>query len=85
MRVYNRYLMTLALVFTAVNVIMSTLDESTLDLHFTVLVVASLLVTLLFAFLNPRARRALSAISAAFLGGFLVVVALRVVDILKGV
>ena len=85
MRIYNQYLTTLAVVFTLVNVSMAALGQSSLDAHFTVLVLASLVVTLLFAAFSPRARRALSAISVAFFAGFLVIVALRVVDILKGV
>ncbi len=84
MRIYNRYLASLAVVFTVVNVSMAALGESTLEAHFTVLVLASLVVTLLFASFSPRARRALSAIGAAFFTGFLVIVAFKVMDILRG-
>jgi hypothetical protein len=83
LRIYNRYLATLAVVFTAVNVSMAAVGQSSLDAHFTVLVLAALVVSLLFASFSPRARRALSAASIAFFAGFLVIVALRVVDILK--
>ena len=84
MRIYNRYLASLAVVFTVVNVSMAALGESTLEAHFTVLVLASLVVTLLFASFSPRARRALGANGAAIFTGFLVIVAFKVVDILRG-
>ena len=84
MRVYNRYILSLALLFTAINGIMAALGQTSIDFYFTVLLIASLVVTLLYVYFSPRVRRALSSIAMAFFAGFLVIVALRVIDILYG-
>ncbi len=57
---------------------------SSLDAHFTVLVIASLVVTLLFAYFSPKARKTLNALTFAFFIGFLVIVVLRARDVLTG-
>ncbi len=82
MRIYNRYILTLALLFTVINVTMIASGQTSLDTYFAVLVIASLVVTLLYVYLSNRARKALNAIALSFFVGFLAVVALKVIDIL---
>lgn len=83
MRAYNWLIAALAISFTVINVVMAAFEDTSLDAHFTVLVLAALVITLLFGFLSRPARRALGTLSAAFFAGFLAVVALRVIDILR--
>ena len=82
MRIYNRYIIALALLFTVINVTMITSVQTSLDTYFAVLVIAALVVTLLFVYLSNSARKALNAVAFAFFAGFLAVVALKVIDIL---
>jgi hypothetical protein len=46
-------------------------------------VIAYLVITLLFIYLNPKIRKTLSMISVVFLAGFAVVVVLKVVEALS--
>lgn len=76
--------MALAVLFSVINVIMAIGDKKSLDAHFTVLVIASLMVTLLFAYFSPKVRKTLNALTFAFFVGFLVIVVLRARDVLVG-
>lgn len=61
---------------------MAAVDQENVDAHFTVLLIASLVITLLFAYFSPRVRRALNLMSFAFFVGFLIIVAIKVQEIL---
>ncbi len=63
---------------------MAAANQKSLDAHFTVLVISSLVVTLLFVHFNPRVRRALNAILIIFFLGFVGIVANAVRDVLSG-
>jgi TRAP-type C4-dicarboxylate transport system permease small subunit len=47
-------------------------------------IIAFLVITLLYVYLNPRARRALNTIGVVFFAGFMVVVVLKITEILSG-
>jgi hypothetical protein len=83
-RVYDRYLTTLAVAFAATTVILAAYGQQQLDLYFSVYLIEYLAATLLFAYLQPRARRLLNFMGYILFGGFLAIVALKVVDILVG-
>ncbi len=84
MRLYNRYLLTLALLFGMSTTVLAAYGQDKLDVYFTAYVIEYLVATLLFAYLSPRARRLLDAMGYVLFGGFLVVVALKVIEILRG-
>ena len=83
MRIYDRYLISLALAFGAINSILAFVGQEKLDVYFTINLIAYLVISLLFVYLNPRARKLLSAIGVVLFGGFLVIVALKVIEILS--
>jgi hypothetical protein len=58
--------------------------QEDLGVYFAVDVIAYLVITLLYVYLNPRARRALDTIGYMLFSGFLVVVAIKVVGVLSG-
>lgn len=64
------------------NVTMIALGQRNLDVYFAVLVIVSLVTTLLYAYFSPKTRKALNAIGVTFVAGFLVIVALKIIDIL---
>jgi TRAP-type C4-dicarboxylate transport system permease small subunit len=84
LRIYNRYVLWLLLAVSSINILLAFLNTKDLTNYFIIHVIAYLVITLLFTYLNPRARRALNTISAALFAGFMIVVILKVMDILSG-
>ncbi len=81
MKIYNRYILALALVFCIVDGLMLASGHDSLDAHFAVLVIASLITTLVFVHFSAKAKKMLNSIAFSFFTGFLVIVALRIWDI----
>jgi uncharacterized membrane protein YhdT len=82
MSVYDRYLATLALLFTATTVLLAAYSQHPLDLYFSLYLIEYLAVTLVFAYLHPEARRLLSFLGYFLFAGFVVIVAMKVFQIL---
>lgn len=83
MILYNRYLLTLAAVFTLSTTILAAYGQNKLDAYFTLYVIEYLVTTLLFVYLAPRARRLLDGVGYLLFAGFLIIVALKVIEILR--
>ena len=84
MILYNRYLITLAALFGFGTAILAAYGQNRLDAYLTLYVIEYLIATLLFVYLDPKARRFLDTMGYVLFGGFLVIVMLRVVEILRG-
>ena len=84
MRIYNKYIVSLALVSGLINTSLAFLGQNDLGIYFIINVLAYLVITLLYAYLNPRARRALNTVGVVLFAGFMVIVSLKVVQILAG-
>ena len=84
MRIYNRYVVYLALSACLINTLLAFWGQKYLGVYFTVNVIAYLVITLLYIYMNPRARRALDTIGYVLFGGFMVIVTLKVMEILAG-
>ena len=82
MRVFNQYLLFLVLTACTINVVMAFFGQSDLSVYFLVNVIAYLIITVLHAYLNPRARRQLGAISVVLFTGFLIMVAYKVIEVI---
>jgi len=78
MKVYNTYVLTLAVLLLTATVVLTALGVNSLDIYFTSYVIASLAVTELFAHLNSKARHGLSFIAVILLFCFLIMVSLYV-------
>ena len=85
MRIYNIYIISLAVAAGVINIVLAFTGQGDLSVYFIINIIAYLVLTLLYVYLNPRARRALNTIAAVFFAGFVVVVALKVVEIVAGV
>jgi len=83
MKIFNNLVITLVIVFGLLNGIMAFLGQNDLSVYFIVDAIAYLIITLLYVYLNPRARGALNAVSGVIFAGFLVIVAMKVIEILK--
>ena len=82
MRIYNRYLTTLALLFTAATVLLASYGQQALDLYFSIYLIEYLAATLVFAYLSPGTRHLLNLLGLILFVGFLGIVAIKVVEIL---
>lgn len=83
MRAFNRYILFLVLAAFAVNTTIAFTSPNDLSVYFAVNVITFLVITVLHAYLNPRARRSLSAIGIVLFGGFLVIVILKAMEVLS--
>ena len=84
MRIYNKYIFSLVLTSCLINTLLAFLGQDNLEIYFVVNIIVYLAITLLYVYLNPRARRALNAIGIVLFAGFAVIVSLKVVEILSG-
>ncbi len=85
MRIYNRYILSLALLFTLTALALPFTGRSQLNLYFSAYLIECLVLTSLFVYLSPRAMRGLNAIWYVLFGGFVVIVAMKVVEIALGI
>jgi uncharacterized membrane protein YhdT len=81
-RVYDRYLATLALLFTTTTVLLAAYSQQKLDLYFSLYLIEYLAATLVFAYLHPQAHRLLGFLGHFLFAGFMVIVAMKVFQIL---
>jgi hypothetical protein len=72
------------LVACLINTLLAFFGQNDLGLYLTINIIAYLVITLLYVYLNPRARRALNSVGAVLLGGIMVIVALKVMEIIAG-
>jgi len=80
--IFNKYLMTLVLAASMVNIFLAFFKQNSLEIYFVVNILSYLIITLLYVYINPRARAALNAISAILFGGFMVIVIIKVLEII---
>ncbi|MBN2187010.1 MAG: hypothetical protein JW732_06130 [Dehalococcoidia bacterium] len=83
MRIYNLYIVILALVLCATNILLAAFGQNSLEVYFIANIVAYLIISLLYAHLNPRAKSVLGTMTRVLFGGFLVIVALKVIEVLR--
>ena len=85
MRIYNKYIVSLAIAACLVNTLLAFLGQDDLGVYFTINIIAYLVITLLYVYFNPRARKALNTISVVLFAGFMVIVALNVMEIISDI
>jgi hypothetical protein len=83
LRAFNFYLLFIVIASYLTNIILAFIGQDDLTVYFTLNVIVFLVITLLHIYLNPRARRSLSAIAVVLFGGFMVIVLLKVIDVLS--
>ncbi len=83
MKIYNRYILTVAACLLLTAVLLIATGQQALDIYFTAFVIEALVITELFVYLDSNARRGLIYVSTVLFGGFLIVLYLQVVRILR--
>ena len=84
MRIYNKYVVSLLLSACLINTLLAFWSQNDLEIYFIINIIAYLVITLLYVYLNPRARRALNTIGLVLFSGFMVIVTLKTIEILSG-
>ncbi|MFC2004720.1 hypothetical protein ACFLUY_00680 [Chloroflexota bacterium] len=84
MRIYNKYVVSLALASGLINTLLAFFGQNDLEVYLIINIIAYLVITLLYVYLSPRARRALNTIGVVLFGGFAVIITLKVMEILSG-
>lgn len=82
MTLYNRYILTVAIILLLTTVIMIAAGQNSLDIYFTVYVIEALVITELYVYINNKARRGLTYVSTILFGGFTIALCLQIVRIL---
>lgn len=82
MKIYNSYILTVAVLLLLTTIILISFGQNSLDVYYTIYILEALVVTELYVYFNAKARRGLNLVSAILFGGFLVIVSLRVIEIL---
>ena len=82
MKIYNRYILTVALVLLLTTVILIAMGQNSLDIYYTIYVVEALFVTELYVYFNNKARRGLTYVSTMLFGGFVIALCLHAFKIL---
>ena len=84
MRIYNKYILSLVLASSLINALLAFLGQNDLGVYFIINIIAYLAITLLYAYLNPRARRTLNTIGIVLFAGFMLIIIFKVMEILPG-
>ncbi len=84
MTLYNRYILSLALVTCITTVIFAIISISSLGLAFAIYVVECLVVTELFVHLNRKARRNLSRVNYQLFALLMALVTIKTVEVILG-
>ena len=82
MRIYNIYILTVAVLLLLTTVILTALGNRAISVYYTVFILEALVVTELFVYFNARARRGLNLASVVLFGGLSVIVGLQIIRIL---
>ncbi len=82
MKIYNSYIITVAVLLLLSTVIMAALGQNSLDIYYTVYVIEALIISELYVYFNAKARRGLGLVSAILFAGFLFIVSLQVIRVL---
>jgi len=82
MKIYNNYILIVAILFLLTTVILVATGQNSLDIYYTVYIIEALIVTELYVYFNAKARRRLNLVSAILFAGFLFIVASQVIKIL---
>ena len=82
MKIYNNYILTIAILLLLTTVILIALGQNSLNIYYTVYIIEALIITELYVYLNTKAHHRLNFISAILFGAFLVIASIKVINIL---
>ncbi len=82
MKIYNSYILIIALLFLLTTIILIATGQTLLNIYYTIYIIEAFFVTELYVYFNTKARRELNLISAVLFGGFLFIASLEIFKVL---
>ena len=82
MRIYDNYIIILASFLLGTTIIFALVNETRLDLCYSVYLIVCLVVNELFIYLNPKAKKGLNKVNYLLFSGFAFIVASNIAEIL---
>ena len=82
MRIYNNYILTVALLLLVTTPILVAMGQSSLEVFYTVFIIEALVVTELYVYLSGKVRRQLNLVSIILFGNFSLIVLANIVKLL---
>jgi hypothetical protein len=83
MKIYNRYILTVALFLLLTTVVLIAAGQNLLANYYTIYVVEALIITELYVHFNSRASSSLNLVSILLFGGLMVALIFQVVLIVR--
>jgi hypothetical protein len=77
-KIYNKYVLTVAISLLLTTVLLIALGQNSLDIYFTVYIIEALIITEAYVYLNSKARRELSFVAGILFACFVIAVSLQV-------
>ena len=82
MRIYNNYILTVALLLLVTTPILLAMGQNSLEVFYTAFIIEALVVTELYVYLSSKVRRQLNLVSVILFGNFSLIVLANIVKIL---
>ncbi len=82
MRIYNNYILTVALLFLVTTPALVAMGQNSLEIFYTVFIIEALMVTELYVYLSGKVRRQLNLVSAILFGNFSLIVLASIIKLL---
>ena len=82
MKIYNQYILTVAICLLLSTVFLIATGQSSLDTYFTIYIIEALVITELYVHLNNKARRGLVYVSTILFAGFAFVLFFQIFKVL---
>jgi len=83
LRIYNKFIVSLAVAFGLVNILLAFLGQDDLAIYFIVNAIVYLIVALSYTNLNLRAQTSVNRLGALVFFGFFMTLVFKIVEILK--
>ncbi len=82
MRIYNNYILTVALLLLVTTPILIAMGQNALEVFYAVFIIEALVVTELYVYLSGKVRRQLNLVSAILFGNFSLIVLATIIKLL---
>jgi len=82
MKIYNNYILTVAILLLLTTIILAGIGQNSLDVYYTIYVLEALVVTELYVYFSTKARRGLNLVTILLFVGFTFIVSQQVIKIL---
>ena len=83
MKIYNSYILIIAILLLLTTVILVAMGQNALDAYCSIYIIEALVVTELYVYLNAKARRGLSLVSVILFGVFLIIISYHVIQAIR--